>query len=331
MNNKTGNVSSYNFYVTDFDSEKPYIEVLIKNENNVVTDRKIYLKEALESDVVHRIDRYNYQGYSRWNLYNADFSDERRNAFRLTAGGSPAVLISDEFNLPNKSGKYKVSFELMGDKTRNFQFVFATDSEMSENSVFAALYIKKDGSLGYWAKRKYQEPTNSGIVFEPNKWYKIDAIVDLVQKTIEYYIDGQKIGTVTNYPFDAFNRLRFADSSNESGTLWLDNVVVRQMNTTPLEITVNNDKIEIAANEKSASVLGDKNSAVMLYALYDADNRLIKARTENITKNRLQNNSDSFKILADIPNGAKRVKVFVFENTVNLKPISKVMMKKIKY
>ena len=202
---------------------------------------------------------------------------------------------------------------------------------MSENSVFAALYIKKDGSLGYWAKRKYQEPTNSGIVFEPNKWYKIDAIVDLVQKTIEYYIDGQKIGTVTNYPFDAFNRLRFADSSNESGTLWLDNVVVRQMNTTPFEITVNNDKIEIAANEKSASVLGDKNSAVMLYALYDADNRLIKARTENITKNRLQNNSDSFKILSDIPNGAKRVKVFVFENTVNLKPISKVMMKKIKY
>ena len=168
-------------------------------------------------------------------------------------------------------------------------------------------------------------------MFEPNKWYKIDAVVDLAKKTIEYYIDGQKIGTVTNYPFDAFNRLRFADSPNESGTLWLDNVVVRQMNTTPFEITVNNDKIEIAANEKSASVLGDKNSAVMLYALYDADNRLIKARAENITKNGLQNNSDSFKILADIPNGAKRVKVFVFENTVNLKPISKVMMKKIKY
>ena len=136
---------------------------------------------------------------------------------------------------------------------------------------------------------------------------------------------------MTNYPFDAFNRLRFEVPSNESGTLWLDNIEVRQMNTAPFEITVNNDKIEIAANEKSASVLGDKNSAEMLYALYDADNRLIKARTENITKNRLQNNSDSFKILADIPNGAKRVKVFVFENTVNLKPISKVMMKKIKY
>lgn len=331
MNNKTGNVSSYNFYVTDFDIEKPYITVLIKNKNNVVTDRKIYLKEALESDVVHRIDRYNYQGYYRWNLYNADYSNERKNAFRLTAGESPAVLISDEFNLPDKNGKYKVSFELMGDKTRNFQFVFATDSEMSENSVFAGIYTDKDGNIGYYSKRYYKAPINSGIVFEPNKWYKIDAVVDLAKKTIEYYIDGQKIGTVTNYPFDAFNRLRFADSPNESGTLWLDNVVVRQMNTTPFEITVNNDKIEIAANEKSASVLGDKNSAVMLYALYDADNRLIKARAENITKNGLQNNSDSFKILADIPNGAKRVKVFVFENTVNLKPISKVMMKKIKY
>ena len=68
-----------------------------------------------------------------------------------------------------------------------------------------------------------------------------------------------------------------------------------------------------------------------MYALYDADNRLLGAKTENVTKSELQNNFDSFKILADIPNGAKRVKVFVFENTVNLKPISKVMMKKIKY
>lgn len=331
MNNKTGNVSSYNFYVTDFDSEKSYIEVLVKNENNVVTDRKIYLKEAQEDNVIHRIDRYNYQGYYRWNLYNADYSNERKNAFRLTAGESPAVLISDEFNLPDKNGKYKVSFDILADKARKFNFVFATDSEMGIDSVFAGIYTDRNGNIGYYSKRYYQSPINSGIVFEPNKWYKIDAVVDLAKKTIEYYIDGQKIGTVTNYPFDAFNRLRFEDPPNESGTLWLDNVVVRQMNTTPFEITVNNGKIEIAANEKSASVLGDKNSAVMLYALYDADNRLIKARTENITKNRLQNNSDSFKILADIPNGAKRVKVFVFENTVNLKPISKVMMKKIKY
>lgn len=331
MNNKTGNTTSYRFYVTDFDIEKPYITVLIKNGSTIVCKRKIYLKEAQEDNVIHRIDRYNYQGYYRWNLYNADYSNERKNAFRLTAGESPAVLISDEFNLPDKNGKYKVSFDMLADKARKFHFVFATDSEMGSKSVFAGIYTDKDGNIGYYLKRYYQNPINSGIVFEPNKWYKIDAIVDLVQKTIEYYINGQKIGTVTNYPFDAFNRLRFEGSSDESGTLWLDNVVVRQMNTTPFEITVNNDKIEIAANEKSASVLGDKNSAVMLYALYDADNRLLGAKTENVTKSELQNNSDSFKILADIPNGAKRVKVFVFENIVNLKPISKVMMKKIKY
>ena len=331
MNNKTGNVSSYNFYVTDFDSEKPYIEVLIKNENNVVTDRKIYLKEAQEDNVIHRSDRYNYQGYYRWNLYNADYSNERKNAFRLTAVGSPAVLISDEFNLPDKSGKYKVSFDMLADKARKFHFVFATDSEMGTDSVFAGIYTDKDGNIGYYSKRYYKAPINSGIVFEPNKWYKIDAIVDLVQKTIEYYIDGQKIGTVTNYPFDAFNRLRFADSSNESGTLWLDNVVVRQMNTTPFDININGKLMKITANEKTASYLNDKSEAILMYALYDADNRLLGAKTENVTKSELQNNSDSFKILADIPNGAKRVKVFVFENTVNLKPISKVMMKKIKY
>ena len=331
MNNKTGNVSSYNFYVTDFDSEKPYIEVLIKNENNVVTDRKIYLKEAQEDNVIHRIDRYNYQGYYRWNLYNADYSNERKNAFRLTAGESPAVLISDEFNLPDKNGKYKVSFDMLADKARKFHFVFATDSEMGSKSVFAGIYMDKDGNIGYYSKRYYQNPINSGIVFEPNKWYKIDAIVDLVQKTIEYYIDGQKIGTVTNYPFDAFNRLRFEGSSDESGTLWLDNVVVRQMNTTPFDININGKLMKITANEKTASYLNDKSEAILMYALYDADNRLLGAKTENVTKSELQNNSDSFKILADIPNGAKRVKVFVFENTVNLKPISKVMMKKIKY
>lgn len=331
MNNKKGNVSSYSFYVTDFDSEKPYVEVLIKNENSIVTKRKIYLKEALEGDVVHRIDRYNYQGYYQWNLYNSDYSDEHKNAFRLTAGNSPAVLISDEFNLSDKSGKYKVSFDMLADKARKFVLVFATDSEMGSDSVLAGLYTDRNGNIGYYSKRYYQNPINSGIAFEPNKWYKIEAIVDLGQKTIEYYVDGRKIGTVTNYPFSMFNRLRFEDSSSENGMLWLDNAEVRQMNTYPFEITMNNGKIEITANEKSASALGNKNSAVILYALYDADNRLLKTETGNVTKNGLQNNYDSFKISTDIPNGAKRIKVFVLENTVNLKPISKTIMKKIKY
>ena len=263
-------------------------------------------------------------------MYNADYSNERKNAFRLTAGESPAVLISDEFNLPDMSGKYKVSFDILADKMRKFHFVFATDSEMGTDSVFAGIYTDKDGNIGYYSKRYYKAPINSGIVFEPNKWYKIDAIVDLAQKTIEYYIDGQKIGTVTNYPFDAFNRLRFADSPNESGTLWLDNVVVRQMNTTPFDININGKLMKITANEKTASYLNDKSEAILMYALYDADNRLLGAKTENVTKSELQNNYDLFEAAADIPSGTKRVKVFLIEDTLSLKPLSKTMMKKIK-
>ena len=330
INNKTQNVSSYSFYVTDFDIEKPYITVLIKNGNTLVCNRKIYFKEAQEDNVIHRIDRYNYQGYYRWNLYNADYSNERKNAFRLTAVDSPAVLISDEFNLPDKNGKYKVSFDMLADKARKFHFVFATDSEMGSDSVLAGLYTDRNSNIGYYSKRYYQNPINSGIVFEPNKWYKIDAIVDLVQKTIEYYINGQKIGTVTNYPFDAFNRLRFEGSSDESGTLWLDNVVVRQMNTTPFDININGKLMKITANEKTASYLNDKSEAVLMCALYDADNRLLGAKTENVTKSELQNNYDLFEAAADIPSGTKRVKVFLIEDTLNLKPLSKTMMKKIK-
>ncbi|MDD6915106.1 MAG: hypothetical protein SOX82_03510 [Eubacteriales bacterium] len=329
MNNKAGNVSAYSFYVTDFDIEKPFIDILIKNGSNVVCERKIYLKESLENDVVHRIDRYNYQGYSRWNLYNTDYSKDRKNAFRLTAKTDNAVLISDEFSLPDKSGKYKVSFDILADRAREFYFVFAMDSKMNAESVFAGLHTDKDGNIEYYSKRYYQNPINSGITFEPNKWYKIDAVVDLEQKTIVYYIDGQKIGTVTNYPFDTFNWLKFSDSSIEDGTLWLDNIEVRQMNTAPFEIKANNGVLEITANEKSTSFLGDKISAALLYAMYDNNGRLLKADISSLTKNELQNDFGSFKISAYIPDGAKTAKVFLFEDASDLKPLFRVMKKKI--
>lgn len=149
------------------------------------------------------------------------------------------------------------------------------------------------------------------------------------QKTIVYYIDGQKIGTVTNYPFDTFNWLKFSDSSIEDGTLWLDNIEVRQMNTAPFEIKANNGVLEITANEKSTSFLGDKISAALLYAMYDNNGRLLKADISSLTKNELQNDFGSFKISAYIPDGAKTAKVFLFEDASDLKPLFRVMKKKI--
>ena len=131
------------------------IAALISSEANI--------KEAQEYNVIHRSDRYNYQGYYRWNLYNADYSNERKNAFRLTAVGSPAVLISDEFNLPDKSGKYKVSFDMLADKARKFHFVFATDSEMGTDSVFAGIYSDKDGNIGIYSYRNLMAPIISAI------------------------------------------------------------------------------------------------------------------------------------------------------------------------
>ena len=68
------------------------------------------------------------------------------------------------------------------------------------------------------------------IKFQPDKWYRFEAIIDMSKKSIEYYLDNQKIGEITilqlyNYPLSDFCSLRFNSSSAKSGTMWLDNIV----------------------------------------------------------------------------------------------------------
>lgn len=335
----TGNKHGYSFCVNNFGAEKPYVEVELKDDGRTMCVRRFKIKESPGRDVIFRMDRYNYSGYYAHRVYNMDYSVERKQAFRLTGTeDSVSVLYNaKQFELPDANGKYKVSFDFSADKARNFGFVLGSGdtANLNTENQLAAMYINENGDIGYYSKRYYQSGVASDIKFQPDKWYRFEAIIDISKKNIEYYLDSQKIGEITvlqlyNYPLSDFCSLRFINSSATSGTMWIDNIEVSQMNTTPFEINVSASGFEITANETAVQALNGSDSASVLYAVYDSNNDLLKTEIVEVSKNTLQNDYANFKISSDIPVGASRLKVFILEDTVNIRPLVTSMSKIIK-
>lgn len=334
LKSQNGAEKVYSVSVKDFDADKTFVDVMLSENGKTKVQKRFMFKEAYGDDVIYHADRYNYGGYYRWNLYNTDFSEQRKQAFRLTANsGNPAVLYTNLFELnnstANSNNKYKVSFDFMSEDMHNMQTVFATGEDMQSTSiVFPGIFLTEDGRIGYHRDRYYQDKVYTSLTYDINVWYNAEAVIDFTNKTIVYYINGNKIGEVSNYPFSTLKQVRFSDTSKTSGTLWIDNIEVKQLNTKPLEITLFDENVRISSTEKTPSVLGSLSQAVIIGAVYDKDGRLLSTETKNVSKSQLQNNSVYADI--DIPSGGYKVKAFIFDSFSELRPLYKVYTKKIK-
>lgn len=127
------------------------------------------------------------------------------NALKIPSRASGLATHANLYAKPNNSGAsdakdYILSFDFLATQ-QNVGYVMQGQNVKENGSGTSAYFcfvLNYDGNVGFGKGGGWITPAASPAYhytsYEANKWYSVDIVVDIDEKKLEYYIDGEKIG-----------------------------------------------------------------------------------------------------------------------------------------
>lgn len=175
--------------------------------------------------------------------------ETKNNALKIPSRINGLATHANLYGGPNNSGAleakdYILSFDFLATQ-QNVGYVMQGQNVKESGSGTSAYFcfvVNYDGNVGFGKGGGWITPTASPAYhytsYEANKWYSVDIVVDISEKKLEYYINGEKIGEdvgSSNFGTGAFKFAGIlardtwvngvADPSNQA--LFIDNFNVR--------------------------------------------------------------------------------------------------------
>ncbi|MDY3030662.1 MAG: Ig-like domain-containing protein [Clostridia bacterium] len=136
------------------------------------------------------------------------------------------------------SGRFLLSFEINArDVNKNLRITLESPSSGSMwHSIFYMNTSREmcawmNNSAGAWDPQKM-------LSFELDKWYKVDILIDMDNKSVKYYVDGVYY-TSSAVSFDDFSRIFFRTENGvdeTEGYTYLDNVSFKYLTADGMEL-----------------------------------------------------------------------------------------------
>ncbi len=215
--------------VVDFDSETPWIKVTAKEDGQAKEVKKIVFTKGYDAQQIYALNSTNWSGAEEWDLYQQSFSSERPYSFRMrgSSGSAGTVYVTtDSFANKVASDAYVVvGLDLMFESNSDV-IVYLVDSSGTERGFFKAT---SDGYFTYYSYSSVVSSPDVKINYEKNRWYRINAFINVGSNEARYYVDGEMIGWgVVGASGLAQIKAENISTASTGGVVWLDNITVRK-------------------------------------------------------------------------------------------------------